>query len=131
MPPTSSVFGFSSALALHWHSCSGLLFDEIGSLVQAQFLHPFLGIYGAAAVGGAAVARGSIVVIVETVIPNQLLSGRDVAHGKNPAAAFDFVHFAVGLARMIQIGAEAFSVNDGFAIIKTVQIGALALLIAK
>jgi hypothetical protein len=70
------------------------------------------------------VARCRVIVVVEVVIPKQLLAGRDVSYGQNPHTVPDFVNFAVGIAGMVQIGAHAFAVDDGLAIFQPIKVSA-------
>jgi hypothetical protein len=48
------------------------------------------------------------------------LASGDVADGIEPYPAFHFVHFTVGIAGMIQVGAQALAVDDGLAIFQTI-----------
>jgi len=62
-------------------------------------------------------AGGGVVVVVEVVVPEEFFSGGDVADGEDPDAAFDLVDLAVGIAGMIQVGAQALAVDYGFAVV--------------
>lgn len=69
-------------------------------------------------------AGRGFLVIVEVVIPNEFFTGGNVAERKNPDAAFDLIHLAVWIAGVIEIRAEAFTVDDGFAILQAIQVSA-------
>src|SRR5579864_753218 len=90
----------------------------------AHLGHPFPRIHGAATFRRAAVARGRVFVVVEVVVPDEFFAGGNGAQGKDPDPAFDLVHFAVGIAGMIQVGAQTLAVDYGLAVIQPVQIGA-------
>jgi hypothetical protein len=70
------------------------------------------------------VARSGVVVVVEVVVPDQFLTGGNVTDGEEPDAALDLVDFAVGIAGMVQIGAQTVAVDYGLAVIESIEIGA-------
>ena len=63
-------------------------------------------------------------IVVKVVIPKQLFSRGDVAQGKDPRALIDLFDLTVGVARMIQISAKPFAIDDGLAVLQTVEIRA-------
>src|SRR5579863_1244093 len=69
-------------------------------------------------------AGGWVFIVVEVVIPEQLLSGGDVAEGIDPRAVFYFINLTVRVAGMIQIGAEALAIDHCLSILQTVEVGA-------
>ena len=69
-------------------------------------------------------AGRGIFVVVEVVIPHQFFSGGDVAHRKEPDAAFDLVDFTVGIAGVVQVGAQAFAVDHCLAVVESIQVSA-------
>ena len=75
-------------------------------------------------------ARRRIVIVVEAVVPEQFLAGSNVAQGEDPDPALDFVDFAIGVAGMVQVSGHAFSVDDGLAIVQSIQISALDTFVA-
>ena len=86
--------------------------------------HPFSRIHGAAALSRAAVAGRRILVVVEVVVPDEFFSCGDVADREEPDAALDLIHLAIGIARVVQIRAQAVSVNYRLAIVEPVEVGA-------
>jgi hypothetical protein len=75
------------------------------------------------------VAGRRIIVVVQVVIPKQFFAGGDVADGKNPHPVLDLIHFAVGIAGMIQVGAHAFTVDDGLSVVEAIKVSAVCALI--
>ena len=69
-------------------------------------------------------AGSGILVVVKVVIPDQFFAGGDVAEGEDPDAALDLVYLAIGFAGVIQVGAQAMTVNDGFSVFQAVKVGA-------
>ena len=67
-------------------------------------------------------ARGGVFVVVEVIVPNQLLSSGNIADSKNPDTSFDLVDFAIGIAGVIQKCAEAFTVDDGLSVFEAVEV---------
>src|SRR5579859_3490697 len=89
----------------------------LAGFAPSHFGHPLARIHGAAAFGRAAVAGGWVFVIVKVVVPNQFFAGGDVADREKPGAALDLVDFAVGIAGMVQKGAEPFPVDHRLAVL--------------
>src|ERR1700692_2958459 len=69
-------------------------------------------------------AGRGIVIVVQVVIPKQLLSGPDVAQGEDKRAVLDLIHFAVRITRMVQVCADPLAVNNRLAIFQTIEVGA-------
>ncbi len=65
-------------------------------------------------------ARCGIIIIVKVVIPDKLFAGCNVAERKNPDTSLDLIHFAVGIARVIEICTNSMSVDHGLAVLKSV-----------
>src|ERR1035441_3203262 len=77
----------------------GFLF--LARLFAAHLGHPLPGIHSPATFAGTAVARRGVFVVVEVIVPDQFLTGRNVADGEEPDAPLDLVDFAVGIAGVI------------------------------
>ena len=75
-------------------------------------------------------ARGWLFVVVKVVVPDQFFPGGNVAHGEEPDAAFDLIDLAVGIAGVVQVSAEAFTIDNRFPVVKAIQIRARTVLIA-
>ena len=95
-------------------------FFLLSCFAAAHFGHPFSGIHRAAAFGGSAVAGGGLFVVVEVVVPDEFFAGGDVAQGEEPDAAFDLIDLAVGIAGVIQVGAQALAVDHGLAVFQPI-----------
>ena len=65
-----------------------------------------------------------VFVVVEIVVPDEFFTGGDVAQGEEPNASLDLVDFAVRIARMVEIRAEAFAVDHGLAVFQTIEVRA-------
>src|SRR5579864_1998360 len=117
--------GFAGALYLSGPASQGSRFlFQLAFLAAAHFGHPFSRIHSAAAFGRTAAAGSGFFVVVKVVIPDKFFASRNVADGEEPDAAVDLVNFAVGVAGMVQISAESVAVDDGFAIIESVEVSA-------
>lgn len=69
-------------------------------------------------------ARRRRIVIVQVVIPHQLFPGSNIAPSEDPSAIADFLDLAIGIARVVQISAQPFAIDDGSAVSQTIQIRA-------
>jgi hypothetical protein len=68
------------------------------------------------------VTGSRVVVVVEVIVPDKFFSRCDVTDGEEPDAPLDLVDFAVGIAGVIQIGAESVAVNHGLAVVQSIKI---------
>lgn len=91
------------------------------ALPSSQF---FCGIHGAAAISRAAITRSFFLsAIVKTVVVTKLLARGDVAYGRDPYMAIDFLGFAIRVARMIDEHRDAVTVNDMGSVTNAEQVG--------
>jgi hypothetical protein len=70
------------------------------------------------------VTWGGVVVVVQVVVPHQFFTRRNVADREQPHPAFDLIDFAVGIARVIQIGTKAVSIDDSLPVLQPIEVSA-------
>ena len=83
-----------------------------------------------AAIGGAAVAAGFVLIaVVQVVVIGQLFACGDVANRRNPYPAANLFGFAIGIAGVVDEHRGAVAVDDLFAVAQAEEVGRQRILI--